>query len=486
MLESENHKIFSAVKWSVFTEIGSKLLAPITSMVLARVLAPEAFGVISSLSIVITFSEILADAGFQRYMIQHEFCGDDELRRSSQVAFWSNFICSCVLWIIIAVFRDDLSALVGSPGLGWPLLVAALAIPLSSLYSIPVALLKRSLDFKSLFKVRIIGGCVPLLVTLPMALYTHNYWALIIGTLSCHLVTAVVLLGFSRWRPTFFFSWRCLKDMFSFSMWSMFESVSIWLAGYVDLFIVGNALNQYYLGLYKTSTVVVTQITGIVTSVTTPVLFAALSRLQQDRKEFKKLFFRFQKLVALFVMPIGVSIYGYHDFVTRFVLGEQWLMAAEFLGLWGLSSTLVIVFCHSASEVYRSLGKPRLSALAQWLHIIVLWPAVWWAVREGFETLYQVRTLVRLQSVLVNMAILWYAVKITPWMMIRNVLTIFVASLLLLGVILLFQSNHPTPLGEVVSMPVFALFFIGFLMIFPRERLLLTKVKPYLSQRFKK
>ena len=55
MLESENHKVFSAVKWSVFTEIGSKLLAPITSMVLARVLAPEAFGVISSLSIVYLF-----------------------------------------------------------------------------------------------------------------------------------------------------------------------------------------------------------------------------------------------------------------------------------------------------------------------------------------------------------------------------------------------------------------------------------------------
>lgn len=485
MPEPINDKVSTAIKWSTFTELGAKLIAPIISMVLARLLAPEVFGVVSSLSIVISFSEIITDAGFQKFMIQHEFGNDEDLRQSAQVAFWSNFICGWIVWLVIALFRDTLSAWIGSPGLGCALMVAALAIPLTAFYSIPVALLKRLFDFKRLFRVRMVGLSVPLLVTLPLAVSFRNYWALVIGTLAYHVVTAITLILHSQWRPAFYFSWKRLREMFSFSMWSVFESLSIWLTGYVDLFIVATALDQYHLGLYKTSTMVVGQIMGVVTSITTPVLFSALSRLQRDREEFRKLFFRFQKVVALFVMPMGVLLYGYHDWVTRLFLGEQWMSASMFLGLWGLSSAVMIVFAHYASELYRSLGKPRLSALAQWMHIVFLWPVVFWAVREGFETLYEARTIVRLQAILVNIFLVWYVVKISPWHMIRNVLVIFFASLVLLGGVLLFQQTHPSLWVETISIPISVLFFVGLLTIFPSERVLLSEMMRRLVQRLR-
>ena len=68
-----NSKIVKATKWSTITEIVAKLITPITSMVLARLLTPEAFGVVATLTMVITFAEIFTDAGFQKYLIQHEF-----------------------------------------------------------------------------------------------------------------------------------------------------------------------------------------------------------------------------------------------------------------------------------------------------------------------------------------------------------------------------------------------------------------------------
>lgn len=485
MPEPQNDKVTTAIKWSTFTELGAKLIAPIVSMVLARLLAPEAFGVVSSLSIIISFSEIITDAGFQKFMIQHEFGNDEDLFKSAHVAFWSNFICGWIVWLVIALFRDILSAWIGSPGLGCALMVAALAIPMTSFYSIPVALLKRSLDFKQLFKIRMVGLSVPLLVTLPLAFLLRNYWALVIGTLAYHVVTAITLILHSQWRPSFYFSWERLREMFSFSMWSVFESLSIWLTGYVDLFIVATALDQSYLGLYKTSTMVVGQIMGVVTSITTPVLFSALSRLQRNRVEFQKLFFHFQKVVALFVMPMGVLLYGYHDWVTRLFLGEQWMSASMFLGLWGLSSAVMIVFAHYASELYRSLGKPRLSAMAQWMHIVFLWPVVWWAVREGFETLCVARTFVRLQAILVNLFLVWYVVKISPCRMIKNVLVILGASLVLLAGVLLFQQTHPTFWMETISIPMFALFFVGLLMFSPRERVLLSELMRCLVQRLR-
>ena len=66
-----NDKVAKATKWSAVTEIVAKLITPITSMVLARLLTPEAFGVVTTLTMIITFAELFTDAGFQKYLVQH-------------------------------------------------------------------------------------------------------------------------------------------------------------------------------------------------------------------------------------------------------------------------------------------------------------------------------------------------------------------------------------------------------------------------------
>ncbi len=426
MSELDKNKVVKATKWSAITEVIAKLITPVTSMVLARVLTPEAFGIVATVAMIVSFAEIFTDAGFQKYLIQHEFVDAEDREQSTNVAFWSNLAMALLLWLFISLFNEPLARLVGNPGLGHVLIIASISLPLSAFSSIQMALYKRDLDFQTLFKARLIGVCIPLLVTIPLALWLRNFWALIIGTIATNLVNAVVLTYFSKWKPKLFYSWKKFKEMFSFSMWSMIESISIWLTGYVDIFIVGVALSQYYLGLYKTATSIVGQITALITSITTPVLFASLSRLQQNRNEFEYLFLKFQKLVALLIIPLGVGIYCYRDFITLVLLGEQWSEAADFVGMWGLTSAVTIVLAHYSSEVYRALGKPKLSVLAQLLHIIALWPAVMISVQYGFEILCITRSLIRLELVLVQLIIMYAVIRLSPWKMFKN---IFPASL---------------------------------------------------------
>ena len=399
MGDSLNTKVKTATKWSAITEIAAKLVTPITSMVLARLLTPEAFGVVTTLTMVITFAELFTDAGFQRYLIQHEFKDDEDREQSTTVAFWSNLVMSLFFWGIIAVFNAPLAAMVGNPGLGHVLIIACASIPLAAFSSIQMALFKRDFDFKTLFRVRIVSTLIPLLVTVPLAFWLRSYWALVIGTLTVNLVNAILLTVFSKWKPRRYYSFAKLKEMLSFSLWSMVEAISIWLTSYVDVFIVGTMLSQYYLGLYKTSSALVGQIMGLITAITTPILFSALSRLQNDEQEFQELFFHFQKLVGLLVIPLGMGIFLFSDLATELILGSQWVEASGFVGLWGLTSAITIVLSHYSSEVYRAKGKPKLSVLAQVLHIIVLWPTVLISIKYGFETLYVARSLVRFELV---------------------------------------------------------------------------------------
>ena len=468
MSEILNNKVRTATKWSTVGEVAAKLMTPVSSIVLARLLTPDAFGVVTTLAMIISFAEIFTDAGFQKYLIQHQFVDDKDRDESTNVAFWSNLIMSVAIWVIIAVFSAPLAALVGNPGLGHVLVIACASIPLAAFSSIQMALFKRDLDFKTLAKVRIISTLIPLLVTVPLAFWLRSYWALVIGTITVNLVNAVLLTVFSKWKPRWFFSPDKLKKMLSFTIWSMIEAVSIWLTNYVDVFIVGTALSQYYLGLYKTSSTLVGQLMGLITAITTPILFSALSRLQNEENEFQKLFFKFQKTVSILVIPMGMAIFLFSDLATEILLGDQWTEASGFVGLWGVTSALAIVLSHYSSEVYRAKGLPKLSVLAQVLHIIVLWPTVLIAVRYGFEILYISRSLVRFELIAVNLCIMGIALKMPVGKMLTNIIPACVASCSMVLVLLLPSADSVwTNMCHVVLATVL---YVVVIMLFKEER----------------
>ena len=216
---------------------------------------------------------------------------------------------------------------------------------------------------------------------------------------------------------------------------------------------------------------------GIIAAIATPVLFSGLSRLQNDEKEFQQLFLRFEKIVGLMIIPMGVGIYIFRDFVTTLILGDQWTEASGFIGLWALMSALAIVLAHFSSEVYRAKGQPKLSVLAQMLHIIVLWPVVLYFVREGFESLYVARSLVRLELIVVQLCIMRIALKMPVGKMITNILPICLAALGMLLVLLL-----PTPEGIIMNIlyiMIASLIYFFIILLFREERKTLLHL-PYL------
>ena len=426
-----NKQIGRATKWSSITEIIAKLISPIVNIVLARLLLPEAFGVVTTITMVISFAEVFADAGFQKYIVQHEFDSEKELENSTNVAFWTNLSISLFICAIIFIFRNGIAELVGSSGLGNAISIASISIILVAFSSIQTARYKRDFDFKTLFFARIGTSLIPLLVTIPLALVFRNFWALLIGTLASNLFNAVVLTLKSKWRPSFYYSIPLLKEMLSFSLWTLLESIAIWLTSYADIFIVGRMLDDYYLGLYKTSMTTVNSYMAIVTSAVIPVLFSALSRIQNDEEQFKGTYYNFQRLTAVLVIPMGVGMFLYSDLVTQILLGSNWMEASPFIGLWSLTSAITIVFSHFNSEVYRSKGEPRISLISQIIHLAFLIPTLLLVVGYGFNALYIARSLIRIQGIIVGLLIMHFRYKFKIGDVIKNVAPMAISAIIM-------------------------------------------------------
>ena len=400
MTDNIDEKVGRATAWSSITELMAKLVSPIVNIVLARLLLPEAFGVVATITLVISFAEVFTDAGFQKYIIQHDFKNEDELNKSTNVAFWTNLSISSLACIIIFVFRNKIAFLVGSPDLGGSISVASLLIVLNAFSSIQMARYKRDFDFKTLFFVRIGTSLIPLIVTIPLAVVLRNFWALLIGSFASQLFNAVVLTLKSKWTIKLCYDFNLFKQMFSFSAWTLLESISIWLTANIDIFIISNYFSEYYLGLYKTSMTTIGSYMGLVTAAITPVLFSTLSRHQNNDAEFKSTYYIFQRLTSILVIPMGIGIFLCRELVTSILLGQNWLEASGFIGWWGFTSSFTILFSHFTSEVIRSKGKPWISFIFQISHIMVLVPVLLIFKEFGFETLYVARSLVRFDCII--------------------------------------------------------------------------------------
>lgn len=478
-----NNKIFNAAKWSTITEIAAKLILPITNMILARIISPEAFGVVATITMITSFADMFTDAGFQKYLIQHQFKDKVEKYKYANVAFLTNIIVSLFLWVIISLYSDQIALLVGSPGLGNVISVACIQLPITAFSSIQIALYRRDFNFKTLFWVRIISLLIPLLVTIPLAILGLSYWSLVIGNIFIQIASAFILTLKSEWKPHSYFNIIILKKMFSFSIWSLIEAISIWLTTWVDAFIIGSFLSEHLLGIYKTSTTMVNALMALVTASIIPVLFAGLSRLQDDKEQFDRLYFKIQKLVAIFILPLGVGIYLYSELATHVLLGSEWKEASKVIGIWGLTSSLMIVFGSFSSEVYRAKGKPKLSFLAQLLHLVVLVPTCLISVRYGFWTLVYGRSFSRFQFILVHLMIMQVVMKISVFKTFKNILIPLVLTLCMGGTGYLIKKAYSGIGWEIFSMVACILLYFAILFSVPSIRAELKNIGRKLASR---
>lgn len=474
--QSINNKFANATKWSTITEIAAKLVSPITNMILARVIAPEAFGVVATVTMIMSFADMFADAGFQKYLVQHEFKDEDEKFKNANVAFWTNFIISMFLWTIIIIFREQIAVMVGNNGLGNVIAIACIQLLLTSFSSIQIALYRREFNFKTLFSVRIVSVCIPFVVTIPLAFLGLNYWSLIIGSIAIQISNAFILTFKSKWKPKLFFKIKILKEMLSFSIWSLIEAISIWLSCWIDVLIIGSSFNQYYLGIYKTSTSMVGVVMSLIVASIVPVFFSALSRLQDDTEKFNRMYFNTQNIISTFVFPLGIGIYLYSDLATKIMLGNQWSEASGVVGICALTNSIKIVLGDLCSEVYRAKGKPKVSLLAQLLHLVVLVPVCIISSKFGFWTFVYARSWIRLEFVFVHFIMMKFAIGFPIGKILKNVIptAISASSMGIVGYLL--QKINNTLSWDFLSIIICSLFYFGVLYSFSEMRKEINKM----------
>ena len=361
----------SSIKWSFLGEIFAKLATPISSMVLARLLTPEIFGIVASITIITSFCETVSESGFAKLIIQKDFDDENVYKKYFSVAFYSNLIIAILMLLIICLASQPLANLVGCKGYENVLMVSSIQIPFQSMCSLYISDLRRSFQFKKIFYLRVVYCLIPFIVTIPLALIGFEYWSLSIGTISATIIQFVVLLFISKRKLKLFYSFKVLKDMFNLSFSMLLEAVVIWLCTWIGVLTVTQFYSSYDVGIFKVSKSTLNSIFIIVSSALTPVLFSSLSRLKNDREAYSNTFYDLQSICFILVIPMGIGCFVYSDVIVDIFLGNQWSDAKTILAILGLGQPFLIAYSYFLSEVFRSKGHIYTSIIYQIAMLIV-------------------------------------------------------------------------------------------------------------------
>lgn len=471
MSEGQNQKkiVANATSWSLVTQFIAKVIPPISSMILARVFAPEVFGVIATITMVTNFADIFSESGFQKYIIRNKYEDPLDLRKDADVAFWSHLGISMALWIVISIFGKPICVLLGNENISMALIVACAQLPITALSSIQTAVLQKEYNFKRVFYGQLLSSVGNLALTLVLALVGLGYWAVIFGNIFGYFVRAVALSVRSPWRPHLYYSFRRIRRIFSFSMWILIEAIAVWLTSWFDSFIIGNRMSDHNLGVYKNSQSVVNSLLSIPQYSITNVLLVTLSKNLHDKQAYNKAFFDSQRMLAFMLLPMGVGIFLYRELAVSLAFGPGWEDAQLVVGLWSLASILRILFVSLNSAVFVSQGQPKLSLYCQLIDMVILIPTCLIGVRYGLKTFVMIRCLVRLDIIIPNLYLLSRKFDIKTREIGRNMWKPAAATLIMAGAALLLQTVSDGIWWSLFSIAVCVVIYVSVVLIIAKE-----------------
>jgi PST family polysaccharide transporter len=354
MPDSWDSQAIRAVRWATLGEILPKLAAPISLIVLARLLSPEDFGVVAAATVVVSFSQLFWDAGLTKALIHRQ--GD--IASASQTVFWTNLAIACVIcagvypaapWIAEYVFSDARVASV--------LRVMSIVIVIQSLGAVPQALFQRELNFRRIFWISIPNAMSPLVISIPLALAGASYWALIASHLTAAVAQLVLLYLSSGWRPHLQFDTKHVVRLASYGGWVSGSSLLGWLFQWLDALLIGAFFGTSTLGAYTVANNLVSSVFATVFTPISNVLFPMLSRLQSDFDRLKQTFLTVSKLTGIVAIGLLTPIALLSEDIVQVLFGARWSSSAVFLMFLTLCQGLAWTVSLNGLA-YRAIGRP--------------------------------------------------------------------------------------------------------------------------------
>lgn len=351
--------------WMVSFKFIDRGIGLASTVVLARLLAPSDFGLVAIAMMMISALQLLVSFSFDVHLIQNPNSGRDQY----DTAWTFNVIFATGCSVALALLAYPVSLFYHEPRLQVVVYSLAFGYFVGGFSNIGPVIFRREMRFDREFRFMLGKRLAPVLITIPVALWLGNYWALVLGQLTGTFAAVWLSFFVSSYRPRF--SMKARDELFHSSKWMMVNNMLGFLNGRAAEFVIGKFAGVSGLGVYTISSEISTLPTTELVAPINRAAFPGYSRLAQDIDKLRGSFLGVISMVALFALPSALGIVSIADLMVPAVLGWKWLNAIPLIQVLAVYGALVALQTN-IGYVYLAVGRPRIVSTIAAIQFVVL------------------------------------------------------------------------------------------------------------------
>jgi len=319
-IEDLARKSRQSLGWDFLGTLVRQIFTLVVTIVLARLLQPEQFGLIGMAMVFVSLNNVFIDAGFTSGIIQQK--NINNLQLSS--IFYTSLLLGILFSFILYISATPIALFYNAEELVLIIKVLALIPFIASLSQVHGALLMKQMNFKSLAIRDILATLIGGLAGIIAAFKDFGAFALVIQQVSAVFVSSILLVITVKFLPEARFSFKSIKKTMQFSSYVFFDQFLRQLFLKVDSLFIGKFFSAASLGYYSRAESLNAQVSNYTSSSLRKVIFPVLSAVQDDQINFKNIYFKAYSVAGF----VGVLSTGCLFFLSEKIiiglLGPQW------------------------------------------------------------------------------------------------------------------------------------------------------------------
>ncbi|MBT3407432.1 lipopolysaccharide biosynthesis protein [archaeon] len=361
------YKAAKGFLWHFGATSAWKIIDFITSIILARLLIPEDFGVMAICYLVTYFLFIFSNFGMSSYIIQKKNNNKDEL----DTAFFLSIFFGLIMYLIIYLISPLISNFYGLPQITWMIRILSLSLIISSFDKIPFAIKEKNLDYKSLVYPRVLPWIVYLIISVGLTLLNYRVWSLIIGYLSMSVSKFILIWIVSDYRPNFNFNKEYAKESLLFGKDIVLYALLTFFILYGVEGYVGKIFGTVSLGYFTIANKFSTLMSKNITRILNRIMFSTFSTIQDNLKQIKESFIKVFEYACLLIIPALLGIFILSPEIITILYTNKWMEAIPLLRLLVISG-IAMSIGNLTNSVLLATKKQNILSKIKIFQIIIL------------------------------------------------------------------------------------------------------------------
>lgn len=341
-MEKDNElkqKAISGLFWQFGQKAASQIVSFVISVILARLLMPEEFGLVALAGMFTLFLGIFIECGFGSALIQKKDADDLDLN----TIFWTQLSFSIIIYLIVYTISPYFANIFSIQKLTDVIRVLALGMIIGSIQSIQTVIVTRRMEFKTYFYAMMVGSVLSGCIGVYLAYNGWGVWALVVQHLSSSALNTLTVFWQVRWIPHFIFSFNRFKSLFSVSSKYLLTNIIGTAFGQLRGYTIGLKYTAADLAYYNRGEGVPKIIINNIDSSINTVLFPVFSKIQDDKLAVKNALRRSLKMSSYTVFPMLLGLAAIADNLVIALYTEKWISCIPFMQLFCISECFTIL-----------------------------------------------------------------------------------------------------------------------------------------------